>query len=106
MSESSLAGKRILVTRPSQQAADLVTAIEAAGGIPKVFPLLEILPRDPQLVAREEALLPSPEFLVYVSPNAVHHGLRWHRTNAVAIAIGPATLSELHRASSSHIARF
>jgi uroporphyrinogen-III synthase len=101
MSESSLAGKRILVTRPSQQAADLVTAIEAAGGIPKVFPLLEILPRDPQLVAREEALLPSPEFLVYVSPNAVHHGLRWHRTNAVAIAIGPATLSELHRAGIS-----
>jgi uroporphyrinogen-III synthase len=38
---------------------------------------------------------------VYVSPNAAHHGLRWHRANAVAIAVGPATLSELHRAGIS-----
>ena len=98
MSDRPLAGHRILVTRPSQQAADLTVAIEAAGGIPVAFPLLEILPLDPQRVSREEAKLPSPDFLVYVSPNAVHHGLRWHRATAATIAIGPATLSELHRA--------
>ena len=47
-----LAGRTIVVTRPRAQAAPLAEAISAAGGVPLVFPLLEILPPDdPQALA-------------------------------------------------------
>jgi uroporphyrinogen-III synthase len=79
------------------QAADLVRAVEAAGGIAMTFPLLEILPRDAKLVSAEESKLPPPDILIYVSPNAVLHGARWHEPDAMAIAVGPATLGCLKR---------
>lgn len=95
MSEPSLAGHRILITRRPEQATELAKAVEAAGGIAASFPLLDIIPREEHVVAAEEALLPEPEVLIYVSANAVDHGARWHRPDATTIAIGPATLSRL-----------
>lgn len=95
MSQASLAGHRILITRAPEQATELANAVEAAGGIAMTFPLLDILPRDEQLVSAEEQRLPSPDMLIYVSANAVIHGIRWHRPDATTVAIGPATLSRL-----------
>jgi uroporphyrinogen-III synthase len=97
MSDRPLSRHRILITRPVSQAADLVRAVEAAGGIAMTFPLLEILPRDAKLVSAEESKLPPPDILIYVSPNAVLHGARWHEPDAMAIAVGPATLGCLKR---------
>lgn len=42
----NLAGKIILITRAAHQAEELVKAIERAGGIPLLFPTIEIAPPD------------------------------------------------------------
>ena len=55
MSDISLAGVGVLVTRPSHQAAELSAAIEAAGGHTILFPAIEIAPRSPQDVEAEVA---------------------------------------------------
>ena len=46
MSERLLDGAGVLVTRPRQQADELVEAIEARGGIAISFPVIEIVPRN------------------------------------------------------------
>lgn len=72
-----LSGRTIVVTRPAAQASGLVDAIVGAGGLAFVFPLLEIEPGDPQRVL--DAAAPSLDraaLAVFVSPNAVRHGLR------------------------------
>ncbi len=69
-----LAGKTIVVTRPRAQAAPLAQAIEAAGGTPLLFPLLEIHPADdPASLAEAVARLGEYAFAIFISPNAVDH---------------------------------
>lgn len=71
-----LAGRTIVVTRPRAQAAPLAEAIAAAGGVPLVFPLLEILPPDhPQALADGVARLPGCALAIFISPNAADHAL-------------------------------
>ena len=71
-----LAGRTIVVTRPQAQAAPLVEAIAAAGGVPLVFPLLEISPAvDPQPLAEAAARFNDYAFAVFISPNAVDYAL-------------------------------
>ena len=71
-----LAGRTIVVTRPRAQAAPLAEAIAEAGGIPLVFPLLEILPvDDPQALAAGVARLPGCALAIFISPNAADHAL-------------------------------
>ena len=60
MSEDSLAGVGVLVTRPRHQADELAAAIEAEGGQPVLFPALEILARPDADVARDAGQLASP----------------------------------------------
>jgi uroporphyrinogen-III synthase len=92
MSENSLAGFRVLVTRPADQSDELVAAIENSGGEAIRFPVIRILGRDPKIVAGEFAILPTPDIVIFVSSNAAEHGLPAVRDcGARLAAIGPAT---------------
>ena len=94
-----LAGRGILVTRPARQAAGLAQRIAALGGAPVIFPAIVILPpADPAPLARLAASLPSYDFAIFVSANAVEYGVpdpsRWPQT-LVALAPGPGTAEAL-----------
>ena len=72
----SLAGRRIVVTRPACQAAHLATALSDAGALPVLFPVLEIRPLEdvaPLLAAA--ARLDTCDLAVFVSPNAIEQAL-------------------------------
>lgn len=76
MSEKPLAGWKILVTRPREQAAPLAQRIEQAGGIPLRFPLLEIAPvQDTRALHEQVSRLAQFDLAVFVSPNAVKYGI-------------------------------
>lgn len=98
MTKSPLAGVGVLVTRPAQQSAGLINAIEAAGGRAITFPVIEILPRSPQDIEADIAALGEPDIVIYVSSNAVEHGLAWTSEGAVA-AVGPATAAAIEAAA-------
>jgi uroporphyrinogen-III synthase len=71
-----LAGRTIVVTRPRAQAAPLAEAIAADGGMPLVFPLLEILPAaDSQPLKIALDRLSSYRLAIFISPNAVDYCL-------------------------------
>ena len=71
-----LAGRTIVVTRPRAQAAALAGAISEAGGIPLIFPLLEISPAtDPQSLQQAVANLAQYALAIFISPNAVDYAL-------------------------------
>jgi uroporphyrinogen-III synthase len=102
VSGGPLAGYRVLVTRPPQQADDLVAAIEGAGGQAIRFPVIRIVGRDPEIVARELATLPRPDIAIFVSRNAVDYGLPAIRNSGAAIAaIGPTTRAAIERAGAN-----
>lgn len=94
MAETLLRGVGVLVTRPPQQSAELTTAIEAAGGRSIAFPVIEILPRSATAIDEDRAGLQTPDIVIYVSRNAVEHGLAWNPDGAVA-AVGPSTAAAL-----------
>lgn len=96
-----LAGRGVLVTRPAHQADHLCRLIEAAGGRPIRFPVLEIRPpADPDGVAAELGRLADYDVAVFVSVNAVQAALAamgprsWPSRVAIA-AIGTATAQAL-----------
>lgn len=104
MRRKPLAGKGIVVTRPPHQARALARLIEAAGGRPLMFPVLEI--RD---VEKSAALLDlidrldGFELAVFVSPNAVERGMAlvtayraWPPKLKIA-AVGGGTVRALER---------
>jgi len=75
-SSGPFAGRTIVVTRPRAQAAPLAEAIAAAGGIPLIFPLLEISPAsDPQPLAEAVDRLSDYTLAIFISPNAVDYAL-------------------------------
>ncbi len=84
----------MLVTRPRAQAAELIEAIRQQGGDVICFPVIEIVPRDSAEIAIAAAALPKPDIAVFVSPNAVAHGLS-HVAGAAKAAIGPATAAAI-----------
>ncbi len=99
MSEGPLAGRRILVTRPAHQASELVAAIESAGGEAVRFPVIRITGRSPEDIARDIALLPIPDICIFVSRNAVEHGLAIIPGSEPAIAaVGPTTHAAIEAA--------
>ncbi len=92
-----LHGLKVLVTRPEAQAASLLNAISAHGGVPKHFPLLEIKPSDSMPAAFER--LDQFRLVIFLSRNAVKYawaylssGLPKHIKVA---AIGQGTADEL-----------
>lgn len=97
-----LGGRRILVTRPAAQAGVLAERIVARGGVPVLFPLLEILPGDDP-VPLEQAVSRLDEYAlaVFISPNAVEFSVPailakrpWPSGLSVA-AIGQGTAARL-----------
>jgi uroporphyrinogen-III synthase len=97
MTDTSLQGVGVLVTRPEALAADLVAAIEEKGGIAYRFPAIDILPRQDSTVTAEAASLPVPDIAIFVSRNAVAEGLV-HAEDALVGAIGPATAAAIRSA--------
>jgi uroporphyrinogen-III synthase len=101
-----LAGKGIVVTRPSAQAAGLAGAIERAGGKALVFPAIEI--RDIEAPGPLHAMIDRLEtfdMAVFISPNAVQRGFALVRArrasgwpgNLRVAAIGRGSRRELER---------
>jgi uroporphyrinogen-III synthase len=90
MPNKSLQGVGVLVTRPKHQSLDLETAIEREGGLPIRFPTIEIIARNAAAVAEDAYRLPKPDIAVFVSSNAVEHGIE-HADGARIAVVGPAS---------------
>jgi uroporphyrinogen-III synthase len=91
-----LAGFGVVVTRPALQAAELVSAIELAGGRAIRFPVLDIIGTSSKAAAHAFAALPRPDLAIFVSQNAVRYGHSLvHGSTADIAAIGPATAAAL-----------
>ncbi len=90
MPDRPLQGVGVLVTRPRSQATALVTAIEAQGGKAYCFPVIEIAPFEDLDVGNSVAHLGKPDIVVFISRNAVEHGIRYTDGAQIAV-IGPAT---------------
>jgi len=71
-----LAGVTVLVTRPAHQAGGLADRICAAGGIPLLFPVLEILDiTDPHPLLALLGRLHEFDLAIFISPNAVNKAM-------------------------------
>ena len=100
-----LAGFGIVLTRPRAQSLALAEALEAQGARVLCCPSLEIVPLVPEgASARALEALPSAKLAIFVSANAVLHGLAaarrrgpWPDGVAVA-AVGEATAGALEAA--------
>ena len=98
-----LAGLRIVVTRPREQAAELARRIEALGGKSIVFPLLEITPLpDQRPLQAAIARLHEFQLAIFISPNAARLGMQailaaGKLPASVRVAsVGPGTSKVLH----------
>jgi uroporphyrinogen-III synthase len=98
-----LADKRILVTRPRAQAAELSDKLAAQGATPIIFPTIEIAPLD-DYTALDRAIhqLAQYQWIIFTSVNGVK--AFWDRLDVIGAgitptmrvaAIGPATASAL-----------
>ncbi len=98
MPDLPLAGLRVMVTRPRDQAGGLCRALNIAGAATFEFPVLEIIPRTAQL-PRDS--LAASAAVIFVSANAVQYGAPLIQESgglpegAQVFAIGQATASAL-----------
>lgn len=106
MNDTPLAALHVLVTRPTPQQEELVAAILAAQGQVLHLPLIEIRPLEsrntPAALIESIQNLNQFDILVFVSSNAVRHGVHlieqyWPRfpEGIKLVAIGPGTAREL-----------
>lgn len=94
--------RRVLVTRPAEQAEDWVRRLQAEGFDAAALPLIGVAPlADGEPLARAWRGLAQRDLLMFVSPNAVAHffacrpaGAAWPPTLAAA-APGPGTAAAL-----------
>jgi uroporphyrinogen-III synthase len=71
-----LSGLSIVVTRPRDQAVQLARSIEQAGGVPLLFPLLDITEvQDTRELHEQISRLGQFDLAIFISPNAVHYGI-------------------------------
>ena len=93
--KGGLAGKNILVTRPSGQADGLCRAITAAGGHAIHFPTIELQPlnREPDRQRLRDATH-HYDLLIYISANAARFGPPAGQPKTL-LAVGPATQKRL-----------
>jgi uroporphyrinogen-III synthase len=89
MSEQALNGVGVLVTRPRHQSVELAAAIEAAGGTAIDFPTIKIVPRIETEIQTDLSGRMDPDITIFISRNAVEHGLAYAAGQIAAI--GPAT---------------
>lgn len=98
----SLAGMGVLITRPLAQSAQLAGAIEAAGGKPHCYPVIDIVARDRSELAAEADRLEPADIFIFVSANAVRCGIDVVPSGGAKIAaIGPATADAIDSAGAS-----
>ena len=97
MTDRALEGIGVLVTRPRTQADELVRAIEAQGGVARCFPVLDIAPFDALDIGNSVARLGKPDIVIFVSRNAVEHGIEFTHGGEIAV-IGPATAAAVNEA--------
>ena len=96
-----LAGRGIIVTRPTEQGATLAQGIREAGGEALIFPAMEIAPVTDAALAACTARLHAFDAAIFISPNAVRHGLaavqaqRDWPPHVKVYALGPGTAHEL-----------
>jgi uroporphyrinogen-III synthase len=88
----ALAGLTVLVTRPELQAAGLCARVRAAGGEALPWPAIRIAPLEVPPGATDQ---PVPDWALFVSANAVRHGLGGLPPGPRIAAIGPATAAAL-----------
>lgn len=91
MTKLPLAGLKIVVTRPRDQSAYLAQHIEQAGGIPVLFPLLDIAAVEDQRTLHEQITrLDQFNLAIFISPNAVRYGMAAIHASDIAL---PTSLS-------------
>jgi uroporphyrinogen-III synthase len=101
MTNKTLKGIGIAITRPADQATKLAKLITEAGGTPILFPMIEIMPLTDY--SQFEAVISeinSYDWAIFISSNAVQNGmLRLLKhvipTKLKFAAIGPVTANEL-----------
>lgn len=76
MAKGELAGLKVLVTRPRDQAFTLAQAIGQQGGTAVLCPMLEIAPV-PDLLRLQEQVshVEQADLAIFISPNAVQYGM-------------------------------
>lgn len=109
MTACSLDGVGVLVTRPAERAASLAKAIRHIGGVPTIFPGVEIEPVEcaaPDLARRQ---LADANLVIFASPTAVRFGLPQIIDESVlpdqlrVAAVGQGTAAELRKLGLSRI---
>ncbi len=104
---TALAGRRVLVTRPREQAAELSDALSALGAEVLIAPLIRIgPPSDPEPLRRAASDIGSFDWIVLTSSNAARalsdavsasHGNRSLPRTVRFCVIGPATAAQLRK---------
>lgn len=102
---STLAGLRVLVTRPTLQADTLCRLIEKAGGEAIALPLLSIEPVNATQASRQLELARTFDWWIFTSSNAVRQARAidtgvWPPGLA---AVGPATAAALESAANAQV---
>jgi uroporphyrinogen III methyltransferase/synthase len=103
VAELPLAGRRIVVTRPREQAEPLAAALERLGADVAVVPLISIDPvADVEQLKASMHGLHRYDWLVVTSANGVAAlapwvGLEWLARTAQVAAVGPVTAAALRR---------
>lgn len=96
-----LAGRRVVVTRPGEQAKELCRHLLALGAEPLEFPVIAIAPPEEGGKLDEAiARLESYDWAIFTSVNGVEHfwaRLKGKEFRGKAAAIGPATAEALGR---------
>ena len=86
-----LAGLKIVVTRPRDQAVQLARSIEQAGGVPLLFPLLDIAAvQDSRELNEQISRLAQFDLAIFISPNAVNYGIAAIREAGAILTLSPA----------------
>lgn len=96
MANQTLDGISVLITRPHQQSTELVAEIESRGGRAILFPSLEIVARDKKTIEKELTELSPADITVFISSNAVEHGVDY--ADGDIAAVGPATAAAIENA--------
>ncbi|WP_432696905.1 uroporphyrinogen-III synthase [Marinobacterium sp. YM272] len=94
MAENSLAGLRVLVTRPAHQSGGLIAALREHGAEPVSLPLLEIAPIDESDSSAWNRIkgrildLDLYAGVIFISPNAARIGEQWIDTYWPQLPVG------------------
>lgn len=98
------AGRGIVITRPRGEAQRLATLIRDAGGVPLIYPAIEIADApDPRALDAVIARLEDFDLAIFVSPSAVDKAMTRIRSQRAiparlrCAAIGPGSVRALHQ---------